>query len=344
MIPAEYTNEWFEKWFTTYRVPYIKETSVAPMKNRYYRTFGQKLGRMSINSITNYDIQNAIAEMKKEGKVNSATKEAFARVRDCLESAKNNKMIDTNPCFDIIVPWERKKPNRRFLKVEEQNNFLETAKFDREFYYPMFMIMFQTGLRIGEVGGLKWSDVDFINKKIYVRRSLSCYYLNGVKTMKLSSTQTINSVREIPFLGNVEEMFNRQKAAQDKLRANLGSRYRSEYDDMTNLVFTTSMGSPTTRYTAEKEINKVVKAYNEMENFNAVKENRVPKLMEHVHPHAIRRTFCTRCFESNMNPKVVQKLMGHATYSTTIDIYTDVMKDKMDEEVLKFDIGFEDEE
>ena len=45
-----------------------------------------------------------------------------------------------------------------------------------------------------------------------------------------------------------------------------------------------------------------------------------------------------------MNPKVVQKLMGHATYSTTIDIYTDVMKDKMDEEVLKFDIGFEDEE
>lgn len=83
---------------------------------------------------------------------------------------------------------------------------------------------------------------------------------------------------------------------------------------MTNLVFTTSMGSPTTRYTAEKEINKVVKAYNEMENFNAVKENRVPKLME------------------------------HATYSTTIDIYTDVMKDKMDEEVLKFDIGFEDEE
>ena len=66
--------------------------------------------------------------------------------------------------------------------------------------------------------------------------------------------------------------------------------------------------------------------------------------MEHVHPHAIRRTFCTRCFESNMNPKVVQKLMGHATYSTTIDIYTDVMKDKMDEEVLKFDIGFEHEE
>lgn len=337
-------NEWFEKWFTTYRVPYIKETSVAPMKNRYYRTFGQKLGQMSINSITNYDIQNAIAEMKKEGKVNSATKEAFARVRDCLESAKNNKMIDTNPCFDIIVPRERKKPNRRFLTVEEQNNFLETAKFDREFYYPMFMIMFQTGLRIGEVGGLKWSDVDFINKKIYVRRSLSCHYLNGVKTMKLSSTKTINSVREIPFLGNVEEMFNRQKAAQDKLRANLGSRYRSEYDDMTNLVFTTSMGSPMTRYTAEKEINKVVKAYNEMENFNAVKENRVPKLMEHVHPHAIRRTFCTRCFESNMNPKVVQKLMGHATYSTTIDIYTDVMKDKMDEEVLKFDIGFEDEE
>lgn len=61
--------------------------------------------------------------------------------------------------------------------------------------------------------------------------------------------------------------------------------------------------------------------------------------MEHVHPHAIRRTFCTRCFEADMNPKVVQKLMGHANYSTTIDIYTDVMQDKMDQELEKFNIN-----
>lgn len=64
--------------------------------------------------------------------------------------------------------------------------------------------------------------------------------------------------------------------------------------------------------------------------------------MDRVHPHAIRRTFCTRCFEADMNPKVVQKLMGHATYSTTIDIYTDVMKDKMDGELEKFTINYTD--
>ena len=129
---------------------------------------------------------------------------------------------------------------------------------------------------------------------------------------------------------------------QEDVKKNLGSRWRSDYGDIENLVFTTSMGSPVTRYVAEKEINKVVSSYNMQENYNAVKENREPIIMKSVHPHAIRRTFCTRCFEADMNPKAVQKLMGHATYSTTIDIYTDVMKEKMDYETEKFTLGYVD--
>lgn len=322
-------DDWFEKWFTTYKVPYIKESSVVPMKGKYHRTLGMKIGHLPIKNIRNIHIQNALAELKAEGRASSSLRDALGRVRDCLESAKNNQLIPVNPCFDIVVPWENKKKDRRFLSVDEQNKFLETAKFDREWYYPMFMIMFQTGMRIGEVGGLKWSDVDFQKKKIYIQRSLCCQYESGVKTLKLTSTKTVNSVREIPFLGNVESMLYKQKEMQKQVKKNLGNRWRSDYDDIEDLVFTTSMGSPVTRYVAEKEVNKVVDAYNMQENFQAVKESRVPVLMAAVHPHAIRRTFCTRCFEADMNPKVVQKLMGHVTYSTTIDIYTDVMKDKM---------------
>lgn len=335
-------DDWFEKWFTTYKVPYIKESSVVPMKGKYNRTLGMKIGHLPIKNIRNIHIQNALAELKAEGRASSSLRDALGRVRDCLESAKNNQLIPVNPCFDIVVPWENKKKDRRFLSVDEQNKFLETAKFDREWYYPMFMIMFQTGMRIGEVGGLKWSDVDFQKKKIYIQRSLCCQYESGVKTLKLTSTKTVNSVREIPFLGNVESMLYKQKEMQKQVKKNLGNRWRSDYDDIEDLVFTTSMGSPVTRYVAEKEVNKVVDAYNMQENFQAVKESRVPVPMAAVHPHAIRRTFCTRCFEADMNPKVVQKLMGHATYSTTIDIYTDVMKDKMDYETEKFTLGYVD--
>ncbi len=52
-------------------------------------------------------------------------------------------------------------------------------------------------------------------------------------------------------------------------------------------------------------------------------------------PHAIRHTFCSRCFQLGMNPKVVQKLMGHQHYSTTMDIYTHVMEDDLTEETCK---------
>ena len=336
-ISSEMTlDEWYDRWFTLYKEPFIKESSIQPMKGKYKRTIGKKLGRKSINSIAAYDVQYALAELKKEGKANSSLKDALGHVRASFKSAKNSRLVDTNPCFDLKVPWECNSRLKRFLTVEEQKNFLDTAKYDREWYYPLFMVMFQTGLRIGEVGGLKWSDIDFEKKIINVNRSLSNSYSNGVKVLKMTSTKTINSVRAIPFMGNVEEMLLLQQKQQNKIKKELGSRYRSDFDDLTDLVFTTSMGSPLTRYIAEKEINKVVDSYNHREDYESMKEGRAPVHMEHVHPHAIRRTFCTRCFEADMNPKVVQKLMGHANYSTTIDIYTDVMQDKMDQELEKF--------
>lgn len=114
--------------------------------------------------------------MKKEDKANSSLKDAFGHVRECFENAKNSKLVEINPCFDLKVSLNVKSKNRRFLSVEEQNAFLLTAKYDREWYYPLFMVMFQTGLRIGEVGGLKWSDIDFDKKVIHVNRSLyRCY-------------------------------------------------------------------------------------------------------------------------------------------------------------------------
>lgn len=333
-------DDWFEEWFDNYKAPAVKESSVYPMKNKYYRTFGAKIGKMQIKDIRNIHIQSTLRELKEEGKTVSTLREALGRVRECLESAKNNLMIPINPCFDIVVPWKSERKEQRFLSVREQNLFLDKAKTEQSWYYPMLMIMFQTGLRVGEVGGLKWEDIDFKHKEIHVRRSLQCQYEAGIKKMMLTSTKTINSVRDIPFIGNVEEMLVEQKATQTRIKEQLGERWRSEGKEFADLVFTTSMGSPATRYSVEKVINKVVKAVNFEENLNSVKENREPVLMASVHPHAIRRTFCTRCFEANMNPKAVQKLMGHATYSTTIDIYTTVMKDRMDYEIDKFELGY----
>lgn len=141
-------NEWFEEWFTKYKVPVIKETSIFPMKSKYYNTFGKILGDKKIVDILNIDIQEAINTMHQQGRASSSMREVLGRVRECMESAKRNKIIAENPCFEISVPWENKSKERRFLTKEEQTLFLKTV--ENNWYKEMLYIMFLTGMRVGD--------------------------------------------------------------------------------------------------------------------------------------------------------------------------------------------------
>lgn len=326
-------NEWFEEWFATYKKPYIKETSIVPMTSKFNNTFGRLLGDMRLQSIMNVHVQNAVTQLVSEGRANSSVREALGTITRCMESARNNRIIDLNPCFDIQVPWENQNVKRRFLSPEEQEKFMEAAEFS--WYKEMYYVMFHTGLRVGEVGGLKWEDVDFENKCFNIRQALACNYNKGVKVQKLTTLKTKNSYRKIPFIGQVEEMLKTQKAKQNGIKKDLKERYRSQ-GELESVVFCTTMGSPITRYVAEKEINKVVDAINYEESVDAVREGREPVEFEKVYPHALRHTFCSRCFEKGIPPKVVQQLMGHAHYSTTMDIYTHVTEDTLEKEMDKF--------
>ena len=189
----------------------------------------------------------------------------------------------------------------------------------------MFYFMCLTGVRVGELGGLQWSDIDFSKKCITIRRSLSCSYCNGKKREMLVSPKTVNSTRQIPFLGEMEEVLKSQKEKQKRLRAELGERWRSG-EEFSDLVFTTGMGSPCSRYIVDKEVKKVIKRIREKEAVLAVQEQREPKVIRDFHPHTLRHTFATRCFEKGMTPRTVQEIMGHANYNTTVS-YTHVLDD-----------------
>jgi len=79
------------------------------MRSKYNNTFGAKIGNKKLVDIHNIDIQNVINQLVEEGKATSSIRDALGRVRDCMESARNNKIIPINPCFDIRVPTENKK-------------------------------------------------------------------------------------------------------------------------------------------------------------------------------------------------------------------------------------------
>ena len=199
-----------------------------------------------------------------------------------------------------------------------------------------------TGVRVGELGGMKWSDIDFKKKVVRVRRSLSCSYYNGEKRMMLVTPKTVNSIREIPFLGEMEEILKSQKKKQNKLKEELGSRWRST-DDLKDLVFTTGMGSPCVRYVVEKEIKKALKRMSEKEGVLAVQENREPREIRDFHPHSLRHTFATRGLECGIELKSMQCILGHATFSMTADLYSHVLPDTKVKEMEKMEQIFEKE-
>ena len=321
-------GEWFDYWFERYKLPALKASSVYPTKGRYKSTFGVMLDSLRLDQLRNVHIQEAVNELVKKGRAVSSIRSALGLFRACLDSAKNNSIIRVNPSFDIVVPWsENKQVLRRFLTVEERDLFLK--EIENSLYKEMYYVMLGTGMRIGEVGGLSWSDVDFKNEVIHITKSLCCQYEGGVKTQKLTLPKTVNSVRDIPFMGEVGPMLQQWKEKQLKWKRELGPRWRAE-GDLSNLVFTTSMGSPVTRYVVEKDMRNIVAQINAQRIYEGKKE------IEHIYPHALRHTFCSMCFERDMNPKVVQQIMGHANYSTTMDIYTHVTNTHIEEDIKKF--------
>ena len=330
-------NEWFEEWFTEVKAHKVKETSIHPMKNNFKRTFGFYIGSKKLKDIKPLDVQRALNTMEQEGLSNSAMREALGRLRECMEFAVGNQMIASNPCLIVEVPWTYKKAKEEIALTQEEQNALLNEVED-SWYKEMFYFMCLTGVRVGELGGLQWSDIDFSKKCITIRRSLSCSYCNGKKREMLVSPKTVNSTRQIPFLGEMEEVLKSQKEKQKRLRAELGERWRSG-EEFSDLVFTTGMGSPCSRYIVDKEVKKVIKRIREKEAVLAVQEQREPKVIRDFHPHTLRHTFATRCFENKMEPKVVQSLLGHSSISITLNIYTHVLDNKMDEEIKKFGVA-----
>ncbi len=87
-------NEWFEEWFSEVKQHRVKETSIAPMKNNFKRTFGFYIGSMKLKDIKPLDVQRALNAMEQNHVSHSAMREALGRLRECLDFALGNQPID----------------------------------------------------------------------------------------------------------------------------------------------------------------------------------------------------------------------------------------------------------
>lgn len=325
-------SEWYDEWFDKCKSPMLKSDLTRNSYNRrMHRTFIRLFGDKKLSNLLQMDIQMATNDLMNEQYSVRYIKEALGTLKECLDSAVVNKIIPVNPCIDIKIKEAPVVKEKRVLDHWEQDLFVEEAK--HSYYYEAYMILLLTGMRIGEFSGLQWGDVDFDKKVINIRRSLSTGYFNGRKVEELLPPKTQMAYRSIPFFDDAEKLLKSWKSKQDGYKEQLGDRWRAK-PELGDLVFTSTMGSPVSRYVLVHDLEKVIENINLKEVSRAHAENREPRTFKHIHPHAFRHTFATRCFENGLNPLFVQSIMGHSNYSTTIE-YTHILDNIKHREIAK---------
>ncbi len=241
--------------------------------------------------------------------------------------------IRTNPTDGVMAEikkshdWEKAK--RHALTLEEQAAFIGFLS-ESELYghwLPMFTVFLGTGCRVGELIGLRWQDCDFKNGTISINHNLIYRQQeNGHMELHVTTPKTSAGCRTIPMLDEVRKALYQQKVKQFQL----GGKSVT-VDGYTGFVFTNRFGDVFTPHTINRAIERIYKAYNELESKRAKEEKREPVLIRHFSVHNLRHTFCTRFCENENNIKVIQEIMGHSDVSTTMNIYAEATEAKKKE-------------
>lgn len=248
-----------------------------------------------------------------------------------LQIAVDDDFIRNNPSDNVLRELKKahcfQSEKRRALTKPEQELFLNFLKTHPvyEHWYPVFAVMIGTGLRVGEVTGLRWCDIDMESGMIDVNHTLVYYdhRTEGSKSgcyFNVNTTKTPASMRQVPMLGFVKEAFEHEKQKQE----DLGLHCEVTIDGYTDFIFINRFGQAQHQATLNKAIRRIIRDCND-EQFLHSDEPDV--LLPHFSCHSLRHTFTTRMCEAGVNIKVIQDALGHSDISTTLNIYADVTKE-----------------
>jgi integrase len=282
-------SEWLSFWFTSKVKNEVKPTTYSSyyrMIKKYILPF---LGDYELKKMTISVIQNFVVSLQEQGLSPRTIYNIFSILKKCLNAAKVQGFIAENPCYSATLPKSIKK-EIRVLTVQQQRK-LEVAALKEEWCSPIILSLY-SGLRVGEISGLKWSDIDFQNNLIQVRRTVSRIVAENsydAKTKLIEgSPKSKHSNREIPLAKNLKE-------------------YLKQYSQRTSSIYVVSK---TCSITEPRIITYRFK--------KTLKEAGLPDTNFHV----LRHTFATRCIEKGVDIVSLSKILGHQSTKMTLDTYT----------------------
>ena len=247
-------------------------------------------------------------------------------LHEALKEAVEREYILKNPASIVKVPTMKsqdiEKKEIEIYTKEEQVKLMQEAGKD-DIYGSIVLFALYTGMRKGEIIGLKWNDIDFQNNIIDVNKQLSRLknydtnnYKNKTSLIIQNHTKTNNSIRKIPMTDNLIVILKSHYEKQQENKKRIGSKYCNN-----DMVFCREDGSLLDPDTVLSKYKKIAK--------NAG--------IKQCTFHALRHTFATRALESSMTPKIVSSILGHASVQFTLDTYVHALDDKKIEEMNVFD-------
>ena len=326
-VPSEMTvDDWFNFWIENI-VGDLAPNTRRNYRERYNRNMKAILGRLKLSDVRPMHCKAVLTRMDKDY-AGSTIRQTYIAMGTMFRSALMNGLIAKHPMDGVrYTKPVRAVSDIKFLTVEEQEKFLEVAK--RSHNYFQYALMLETGLRTGEMIGLTWDAIDFEKRTLTVNKTLE--FRHAQHFWRAGPPKTQQSYRTIPLTDRAYEIL---KGIWDNRAGRKESPILSEtleYIDrrtgvtsklvMRDLVFINyRTGAPAKNSSYDTHLYKLCDEAG----------------IERFCMHALRHTYATRAIESGMQPKVLQKLLGHASIKTTMDRYVHVTTDSLDQAVRQF--------
>lgn len=303
-------GDWIDFWYQNFCKLTVKPKTQACYENRIYTHIIPGVEKIPLNKLTQNDLQQFYAKLKKSGRKRLTDKygEGLSdrMVRSChttcraaLEKAVAEGLITTNPAIGCKLPPKKSK-EMQVLTQAEIMRFLIQAK--AEGYYELFLLELTTGMRRGEILGLKWSDLNMQTGDLQISRQV--VKVKGKTTV--STLKTKSSVRTIRLAKEMVELLTEMRRTA-----------KSEW------MFPSPVKENTPR-----DPSAVYRRFQLiLERANCKK----------VRFHDLRHTFATMAIENGMDVKTLSAMIGHVSAETTLDIYSHITDTMQRQAAAKID-------
>ena len=299
-------DAWFEYWIDIKKKT-VRPNTVRNYTERYRINIQKVIGKKLLTEIKPIDCQRIFTNMADEGYRTTTIYQARITLFNMLEFAKENEVILSNPCkrsvkSDMGKPSQKKET----LTIEVQKKFLEQAT--GRSYENQFRFLLQTGLRTGELIGLKWADIDFESKTLKIQRSMEYRY--SVGEWRVGEPKSKSGYRTIPLTKEAVRILMAQKEKNEKI-------IKETSNEWSDFVFLCRTGEPVKNSTYDTALFKICDKAG----------------IKRFSMHVLRHTFATRCIEGGMMPKTLQKILGHSNIGITMNLYVHITEEEKQKEI-----------